>query len=155
MKLAWFPVGGWGNTVPEHIRSLVLPAFTGALGTSALVLRNIRGNVIEVLKMDYVDFAYSKGLSPSRIRNSYIIRNVLVSTVTLLAMRMTYMLAGSIVIESVFVLPGLGQLLLNAILSRDYTVVQGTVFLFSIIVLVMNLITDISYSLLDPRVKLD
>lgn len=105
--------------------------------------------------MDYVDFAYSKGLSPSRIRNSYIIRNVLVSTVTLLAMRMTYMLAGSIVIESVFVLPGLGQLLLNAILSRDYTVVQGTVFLFSIIVLVMNLITDISYSLLDPRVKLD
>ena len=141
--------------MPEHIRSLVLPAFTGALGTSALVLRNIRGNVIEVLKMDYVDFAYSKGLSPSRIRNSYIIRNVLVSTVTLLAMRMTYMLAGSIVIESVFVLPGLGQLLLNAILSRDYTVVQGTVFLFSIIVLVMNLITDISYSLLDPRVKLD
>ena len=109
----------------------------------------------QMAKMDYVDFAYSKGLSPSRIRNSYIIRNVLVSTVTLLAMRMTYMLAGSIVIESVFVLPGLGQLLLNAILSRDYTVVQGTVFLFSIIVLVMNLITDISYSLLDPRVKLD
>lgn len=155
MKLHAFPVGGWGNTFPEHIRSLILPAFTGALATSALVLRNIRGNVIEVLKTDYVDFAYSKGLSPQRIRNRYIIRNVMVSTVTLLAMRMTYMLAGSIVIENVFVLPGLGQLLLNAILSRDYTVVQGTVFLFSIIVLIMNLITDISYSLLDPRVKLD
>ena len=105
--------------------------------------------------MDYVDFAYSKGISPWKIKVKYILKNVLISTVTLLAMRMTYMLAGSIVIESIFALPGLGQMLLNAILSRDYTVVQGTVFLFSIIVLVMNLITDVSYSLLDPRVKLN
>lgn len=155
LKLGWFPVGGWGSTVGEHIHALILPAFTGALGTSALVLRNIRGNVIEVLKMDYVDFAYSKGISPWKIKVKYILKNVLISTVTLLAMRMTYMLAGSIVIESIFALPGLGQMLLNAILSRDYTVVQGTVFLFSIIVLVMNLITDVSYSLLDPRVKLN
>lgn len=155
LKLGWFPVGGWGTTVGEHIHALILPAFTGALGTSALVLRNIRGNVIEVLKMDYVDFAYSKGISPWKIKSRYIIKNVLISTVTLLAMRMTYMLAGSIVIESVFALPGLGQMLLNAILARDYSVVQGTVFLFSIIVLAMNLITDVSYSMLDPRVKLN
>lgn len=155
LRLHWFPVGSWGTTVTEHIHSLILPAFTGALGTSALVLRNIKGNVIEVLKMDYVDFAYSKGLSPTKIKMKYVIRNVLISTVTLLAMRMTYMLAGSIVIESVFALPGLGQMLLNAILARDYSVVQGTVYLFSIIVLAMNLITDVSYSFLDPRVKLN
>lgn len=155
LNLKWFPVGGWGTGIGEHIRSLILPAFTGALGTSALVLRNIRGNVIEVLKMDYVDFAYSKGISPISIKTKYILKNVLISTVTLFAMRMTYMLAGSIVIESVFALPGLGQMMLNAILSRDYSVVQGTVFLFSIIVLVMNLITDVSYSILDPRVKLN
>lgn len=155
LNLKLFPVGGWGTTVPEHIRSLILPSFTGALGTAALVLRNIRGNVIDVLQKDYVDFAYSKGLSSWRIRSSYIFRNVMISTVTLLTMRMTYMLAGSIVIESVFALPGLGQMMLNAILARDYPVVQGTVFLFAIIVLVMNLITDVLYSILDPRVKLN
>ena len=80
---------------------------------------------------------------------------MLISTVTLLAMRMTYMLAGSIVIESVFALPGIGQMMLNAILARDYSIVQATVYLFSIIVLLMNLLTDIAYSLLDPRVKLN
>ena len=80
---------------------------------------------------------------------------MLIPAVTLLAMRMTAMLAGSIVIESVFALPGLGQMMLNAILSRDYPLVQATVYLFAIIVLVMNLLTDISYSLLDPRVRLE
>lgn len=155
LRLKFFPVGGWGKDFASHLHSLILPAFTGALGTSALVMRNIRGNVIEVLKMDYVDFAYSKGISATRVKTHYILKNVLISTVTLLAMRMTYMLAGSIVLESVFALPGLGSMLLDAILARDYSVVQGTVFLFAIIVLVMNILTDISYSLLDPRVKLD
>ena len=155
LLLKWFPVGGWGDTLGERIHALILPAFTGALGTAALVLRNIRGNVIQVLDKDYVDFAYSKGLSPWKIRTRYIFKNVLISTVTLLAMRMTYMLAGSIVIESVFALPGIGQMMLNAILARDYSIVQATVYLFSIIVLIMNLLTDIAYSLLDPRVKLN
>lgn len=155
LRLKWFPVGGWGDTLGERLHALILPAFTGALGTAALVLRNIRGNVIQVLDKDYVDFAYSKGLSPWKIRTRYIFKNVLISTVTLLAMRMTYMLAGSIVIESVFALPGIGQMMLNAILARDYSIVQATVYLFSIIVLLMNLLTDIAYSLLDPRVKLN
>lgn len=154
LKLHWFPVGDWGDTVPEHIRSLILPSLTGALMTSSLVMRNISDNVVKVLSLDYVDFARSKGLSERKIRRSYILRNVLIPAVTLLAMRMTYMLAGSIVIESVFALPGIGQMMLNAILSRDYPLVQATVYLFAIIVLVMNLLTDISYSLLDPRVKL-
>ena len=155
LKLRIFPAGGWGNTAAEHIASLVPPAFTGALMTASLVIRNISENVDRILQMDYVDFARSKGLSERKIRWDYILHNVLIPAVTLLAMRMTAMLAGSIVIESVFALPGLGQMMLNAILSRDYPLVQATVYLFAIIVLVMNLLTDISYSVLDPRVRLE
>lgn len=154
LKLKWFPVGGWGNSLGENIHSLILPSLTGALVTAALVLRNIKASVIEVLKQDYVAFAYSKGLSAWQIKTKYIFKNGLLSTVTLLAMRMTYMLAGSIVIENVFAIPGLGQMMLNAILARDYPVVQGMVYLFAIIVLFMNLLTDLVYSWLDPRVRL-
>lgn len=155
LKLHFFPAGGFGNTLAEHIESLILPAITGALMTASLVIRNISENVEKILKLDYVDFARSKGLSRGKIQRAYILHNVLIPAVTLLAMRMTAMLAGSIVIESVFALPGLGQMMLNAILSRDYPLVQATVYLFAIIVLVMNLLTDVSYSLLDPRVRLE
>lgn len=155
LKLHFFPAGGFGNTFPEHVQALILPAITGALMTASLVIRNISENVDKILQMDYVDFAKSKGLSAGKIKRAYILHNVLIPAVTLLAMRMTAMLAGSIVIESVFALPGLGQMMLNAILSRDYPLVQATVYLFAIIVLVMNLLTDVSYSLLDPRVRLE
>lgn len=155
LKLHWFPVAGWGETWPEHIKSLILPAFTQSLATSCLLIRNLRNNVVDVLRSDYVDFARSKGLKEKIVRTRYIIRNALISTVTLLALRLAYMLGGSIVIETVFTLPGVGALLVSSILSRDYSVVQAVVFIFSAMVLTVNLITDISYSFLDPRVKLE
>ena len=155
LNLKWFPVGGWGSGFWERVHALILPSLTVALGTSALVLRNIKSNVVEVMKMDYVAFAYSKGLTPWRIKTKYIFKNSLLSTVTLLTMRMTYMLAGSIVIENVFALPGLGQMMLSAILARDYPVVQGMVFLFAVIVSLVNLMTDLIYPLLNPRVRLN
>lgn len=154
LKLAWFPVAGWGDTWRQHLYSLVLPGFTQALATCALLIRNIQNSVNNIEKKDYVDFAYSKGLTKGRVRSKYVIKNVMISTVTLLSIRIAYMLGGSVVIETVFALPGMGSLLLNGILSRDYAVVQGTVFFFAIVVLAINLITDVSYSLLDPRVKL-
>lgn len=154
LRLAWFPVGGWGDTWPQHIYSMVLPSLTGAIGTIALLIRNIQSGVVEVLKKDYVNFAASKGLSQKAIRSRYILKNVMISTVTLFAMRVAYMFGGSVIIETVFALPGLGSLLVNGVMSRDYAVVQGTVFIFAVIVLVITLITDICYSLLDPRVKL-
>lgn len=154
LRLSWFPVGGWGNTWPQHIYSMVLPALTGAVGTIALLIRNIQSEVAGVLQKDYVNFASSKGLSKRVIRTRYILKNVMISTITLLAMRISYMFGGSVIIETVFALPGLGSLLVNGVMSRDYAVVQGTVFLFAVIVLVITLITDICYSLLDPRVHL-
>ena len=153
VKLQWFPVGGWGETPMEHLKSLVLPAFTQSLMTSALLIRNIRNSVVDISVMDYVDFARSKGLSDGAVKYRHILRNALISTVTLLAMRMAYMLGGSVIIETVFSLPGLGKLMVDSIFGRDYAVVQSLVFLFALMVLVINLLTDLLYSCLDPRVK--
>lgn len=153
VKLQWFPVGGWGETPAEHLKSLILPAFTQSLMTSALLIRNIRNSVVDISVMDYVDFARSKGLSNGAVKYRHILRNALISTVTLLAMRMAYMLGGSVIIETVFSLPGLGKLMVDSIFGRDYAVVQSLVFLFAFMVLVINLLTDLLYSCLDPRVK--
>ena len=155
LKLHLLPVGGWGQTWPDHIRSLILPALTEALGTSALIVRNLRNNVVDVLRSDYVDFARSKGLKESVVRSRHIVRNALISTITLLALRMGSMLGGAVIIETVFALPGVGSLMVQSIFSRDYAVVQAVVFIFALLVLVVNLITDVSYSFLDPRVKLE
>jgi peptide/nickel transport system permease protein len=107
------------------------------------------------MQSDYVDFARSKGLSEKRVTSRHVVRNALISTITLLSLRIAGMLGGAIIIETVFALPGVGSLLVQSILSRDYAVVQSIVFIFAVIVLVANLITDVSYSLLDPRMKLE
>lgn len=153
VKLQWFPVGGWGETAPEHLKSLILPAFTQSLMTSALLIRNIRNSVVDISVMDYVDFARSKGIAERSVKHRHILRNALISTATLLAMRMAYMLGGSVIIETVFSLPGLGKLMVDSIFGRDYAVVQSLVFLFAFMVLAINLLTDLLYSYLDPRVK--
>lgn len=155
LKVRWFPIGGWGEGFWGHIHSLILPAFTGALSTIALTTRNLRTNVIDVINSEYVDFARSKGLTEMRITSRHVIRNSMISTVTLLALRMANMLGGSIVIETVFSLPGLGKLLVDSIFARDYAVVQIVVLMLAFVVLVVNLIVDIAYSMLDPRVKLE
>ncbi len=154
VHLKWFPVSGWGTNWPTHFRSLVLPGITQAIATSAVLIRNLRNNVIEVKSRDYVYFARSKGISESSIARKHIMRNAMIPTVTLLAIRVASMLGGAVVIEEVFSLPGLGSLLVDSILARDYPVVQAVVLFFAIVVLVVNLLTDILYSVLDPQVKL-
>ena len=109
--------------------------------------------MVDIVRQDYVDFAKSKGLSAGAVRRRHIIRNSMVSTVTLLSMRMAALLGGSVIIETVFALPGIGKLTYDAISARDYTVVQSVVFLFALLVLAVNLLTDIVYSFLDPRVE--
>lgn len=155
VKLKWLPAGGWDtSSVWMQFKCLILPAFTQSLMTAAILIRDMRNSVIDITRQDYVDFARSKGLKPSAIRNRHILRNSLVSTVTLLSMRMAALLGGSVIIETVFSLPGIGKLTYEAISARDYIVVQSVVFLFALLVLVVNLLTDIIYSFLDPRVDL-
>jgi len=152
--LHWLPAGGWAQTFPERFRCLILPACTQCLMTSALLMRNMRNSVVDINQLDYVDFARSKGITETRVSTRHILRNGLISTVTLLLMRMAWMLGGSVIIESVYSIPGMGKLLVDSITARDYAVVQLVVFLFSGLVIIMNLITDVLYSLLDPRVSL-
>ena len=138
----------------EHVWSLILPAFTQSLGISALLIRNMQNEVAQIFTIDYVDFARSKGLAPMRVRVWYILRNVMISTTTLFSIGIASMLGGSVIIETVFSLPGLGSLIMSSILARDYPAVQGCVILFAVIIMAVNLLTDILYSVLDPRVKL-
>lgn len=153
VKLHWLPAGGWADDAWGQFKCLIMPAFTLSLMTTALLIRNIRNAVVDISAMDYVDFARSKGISNSAVRNRHILRNSLISTVTLLAMRVAYMLGGAVIIETVFSLPGVGKLMVDAIFGRDYVVVQSLVLLFAFMVLVINLVTDILYSFLDPRVS--
>lgn len=154
LRLGWVPIGGWGETWGEHIHSILLPAFTGAIGSVGLLIRNVQSGVHKILAKDYIDFAYSKGTDKATIRSRYVIKNVMVSSITLIAMRVSSMLGGSVIIETVFALPGLGSMLVNAINGRDYILVQSTVLIYALIVLLITLITDICYSFIDPRVKL-
>ena len=154
LKLKWLPAGGWASTPFEQFKCLILPAVTQSLMTSALLVRNTRNSVVDITRMDYVDFARSKGISAGKVRSRHVMRNAMISTVTLLSMRMAAMLGGSVIIETVFSIPGIGKLASDAIFGRDYAVVQSVVLLFAVMVLVINLITDILYSLLDPRVSL-
>jgi len=150
-----FPVGGWGDTWLQHLRAIILPAFTQSLMTVALLARNLRNGVVDILKMDYIAFAKSKGLDDKVIKNRHIIRNAMVPYVTLIAMRAAYMLGGSIIIETVFALPGVGALMVQSIYGRDYTVIQGVVLIFALAVMIINILTDLAYAYLDPRVRLE
>jgi peptide/nickel transport system permease protein len=154
VKLRWLPVGGWGETNFEHFKSLILPGITSSAMTAALIMRNLRNSVVDINSLDYVDFARSKGISEARVSVWHILRNGLISTVTLVMMRAAWMLGGSVIIETVFALPGMGKLLIDSIFGRDYAVVQALVFMFSALVIIVNLITDVIYSFLDPRVTL-
>lgn len=154
VNLSILPAGGWGETAIDQIKSLLLPSITQSLTTIALVIRNVRNSVVDISSMDYVDFARSKGLDESAVRNRYILKNSMISTVTLFSMRIAAMLGGSVIIESVFSLPGIGKLMVDSIFGRDYVVVQSLVLLFAFLVLTINIITDIIYSFIDPRVTL-
>ncbi len=154
VNLGLFPTSGWGKTWSEHIWSLFLPGLTLAFTSIAVIIRNVRNNVVDVRNADYVDFGRSKGLSGWVISTGYVLRNALIPTATLLSMRIIGMLSGSVVIENIFGLPGIGALLVQAVTGRDYAVVQACVLVFVIITLVVNLLTDILYSVLDHRIKL-
>lgn len=154
VTLGLFPTSGWGKTMGGHLWSLVLPGLTLAFASIAVIIRNVRSNVVDVRHADYVDFGRSKGLSGLAVSTGYILRNALIPTATLFSMRIVGMLSGSVVIENIFGLPGIGALLVQAVTGRDYAVVQACVLVFVIITLVVNLLTDILYSVLDHRIKL-
>ncbi|MEN8098030.1 MAG: ABC transporter permease [Chloroflexota bacterium] len=139
----------------ENLKSLLLPSISLAMGMSATVMRMTRSSMLEELRQEYVQVARAKGLSERLVILRHALRNGLIPVITVLGIQIGYLLGGTVIIEELFALPGIGRLALNAIYQRDYPVVQGTVLFISFVFVFMNLITDLSYSVLDPRIQLE
>lgn len=157
VELGWLPTVGWVSPLEdfgEGLRYLVLPALALLLVEMGQVARMTRASTIEVLRLDYILHARAKGLPESRVLWRHAFPNAVAPTVTVAGMLLGSLLGGAAVIETVFTLPGLGRLLVDAIYQRDYPVVQGTLLLVATVQVLMNLLVDLIYPLLDPRVKL-
>ncbi|WP_170334453.1 ABC transporter permease [Ruegeria arenilitoris] len=153
-QLRLFPVGGYGDTFGERLYHLFLPSITVALYTSAIIMRNLRSAIIEVLDAEYVQFARAKGLPARLILGRHVLRNALISTVTLLGLSIGNLMSGTLVTETVFAVPGMGRLMLEAIFARDYPLIQGLTLTFAVLVSLVFLLTDLFQSRLDPRMRL-
>ena len=156
VRLGWLPPGGLpplSDGIVPHLRALVLPCFCLAIYYTAILSRMTRSSVIEVLHQDYVRTAVAMGLRKSRIRFLYVLKNALVPVVSVAAMCCGYMFGWAIVIEQVFNIPGIGRALLAAIFARDYNLVQAAVLVITVAFVCLNVLADISYRLLNPRVS--
>jgi peptide/nickel transport system permease protein len=155
--LGWLPPGSRvadGHQIGASIKSLILPAVALALYSSANLSRFVKANMLEVLYDDYVRTAWAKGLRARAVILGHALRNAILPVVTIIGLQFTGLLGGSVVIESVFSWPGVSSLMLDAISSRDYAIVQAVLLMLVIINVVVNLITDLSYGVLDPRIRL-
>jgi peptide/nickel transport system permease protein len=145
--LNWLPVGGAGS-----LAHLVLPAITLALPSVAMLARMTRSAVLDVLREDYVRTARAKGVGEALVLSRHALRNAFIPIVTLLGLQSGQLMGGAVLTETVFAWPGLGRLMVKAIFARDYVLLQGAVLLFALAFVVINLLVDLSYGLLDPRV---
>jgi peptide/nickel transport system permease protein len=146
--LPWLPVGGTGS--PSH---LVLPAVALALPSTAMIARMTRSSVLEVLREDYVRTARAKGVRERWVVTKHALRNAAIPVLTLLGLQAGQLMGGAVLTETVFAWPGLGRLMVKAIFARDYVLLQGAVLVFSLAFVLVNLIVDLSYGALDPRVS--
>jgi peptide/nickel transport system permease protein len=151
-RLRWFPVGGYGDTFVEHLHHLFLPALTLALSLSAVLMRNLRAAILEVIGAEYVAFARAKGLRPRLVLARHVLRNALISTVTLFGLSIGALLGSAIVTETVFGIPGAGRLMIESVYGRDYPVIQGLTLVLAVLVSLTFLVTDIVHAALDPRI---
>ncbi|HEX6383855.1 MAG TPA: ABC transporter permease [Anaerolineae bacterium] len=148
VNLGWFP--SFGRDTPA---SVVLPAFALGLATMGQLVRLTRSAVLEIRSEDYIRTAQSKGLSATAISFNHVFRNAAIALVSVIGVQFGYLLSGSIYIETIFSWPGLGNLLAQAVAGRDFPLVQAIAFFTSVVVIVLNLLTDVAYALIDPRIR--
>jgi peptide/nickel transport system permease protein len=152
---AWlriFPVGGYGDGFLDNVWHLFLPAITLALSFSAVIMRNLRASILDVLNSEFVDFARAKGLPRRVILVRHVLRNALISTVTLVGLHVGSLLGGAVITESVFAVPGVGRLMVDSIFARDYPVIQALTLILAVVVSIAFLVSDLLQMWLDPRV---
>ena len=156
VKLQWFSAGGfsgWGDGIGQGLQSLLLPALSLAVVQAAILARITRAAVLEVMREDFVRTARAKGLSQRATLWRHVLRNAMIPVITVMGLQSAELLAGTIVVENVFYLPGLGRLIFQSISNRDLIVVRNCVMLLATMVIVVNFIVDILYAVIDPRVK--
>ena len=155
VKLRWLPAGGfpgWSDPLAA-LRALVLPAVALALPQAAILARVLRSALIETLGQDYIRSARAKGLSRAQVLRRHALRNALIPVLTILGMQFSFLLAGAIIIENVFYLPGLGRLIFQAISQRDLVVVQSAVLVLVAAVILVTFLVDLAYAAVDPRLR--
>lgn len=156
VQLQWFSAGGfpgWDEGAAQALKSLLLPAVSLAVVQAAILARITRSAVLEVLREDFVRTARAKGLSQNATLWGHVLRNAMIPVVTVMGLQFANLLAGTIVVENVFYLPGLGRLIFQAISNRDLIVVRNCVMLLAAMVIVVNFVVDVLYAVIDPRVK--
>ena len=152
VKLKWLPTSGW-ITGRQGLKTLVMPALALALPYFAYIARLSRASVLEVLRSDYIRTAYAKGLSYPVVLFKHALKGAMLPVISYLGPAFAGIVTGSVVVEQIFLVPGLGNFFVKSALNRDYTLIMGTVIVYSLILVVMNLIVDIIYGLLDPRIS--
>lgn len=150
VQLGWFPTSGKGTVL-----HLVLPAITLGVSSMAILTRMTRSAVLEVLGQDYIRTAWAKGLEFRKVINKHALRNALIPVITIGGLEFGSLMAGAVITETVFSWPGIGRLLVESILARDYPVVQGAVLVIALSFIMINLIVDMLYGLVDPRIRYD
>jgi peptide/nickel transport system permease protein len=155
IKLRWFPVSGYGAGFSGHVRSMFLPSLTVAIALSPVVIRSLRASMLNVLGAEFITTARSKGVPARRLFLRHVLRNAVIPAITVLGINIGFLIGGTVVVETVFAVPGIGQLMINSIFQRDFPVVQGVTLVFAVLVVLVNLLADMAYAALDPRVSFD
>jgi peptide/nickel transport system permease protein len=155
IKVRAFPVSGYGDGFFGHLHSMFLPALTVAIALAPVVIRALRASMLNVLGAEYITTARSKGVPASRLFLRHVLRNAVIPAVTVPGINIGFLVGGTVIIENIFAIPGIGQLMINSVFQRDFPVVQGVALVFAILVVLVNLLADLSYAALDPRVRFD
>jgi len=154
VDLGWFPVSGFGVTFTDHLRHLFLPAISISIYLVPILVRNLRAALLEEMNADYVIASRSKGLPEDYIFKHHILKNASLPTLNLFGVLITWLIGGTVIVELVYALPGLGTLMFNAILGRDYPIIQGLTLFYAFATVIITLATDFISSLIDPRIEL-
>ena len=158
LKLNWLPIIGYTSPFDDFwmsIKQAIMPVICLTIGALAATARLMRSSMLEVIRQDYIRTAWSKGFTERMIIMRHALKNSLIPVVTVLGLHLGFILGGSVIVETVFSIPGIGNLMVSSIFSQDYAVVQSCTLIFAVIVIFANLIVDISYGWLDPKVQYD
>jgi peptide/nickel transport system permease protein len=152
-KLRLFPVTGYGQGFIGHVHTMFLPSLTVAIALCPVLIRSLRASMLNVLGADFVTTARAKGVPTPRLLVRHVLRNAVIPAVTVLGINVGYLIGSTLIVEQVYAVPGIGSLMIGSILERDFPIVQGVALIFGVLVVLVNLLTDVAYAALDPRVR--